>query len=268
LLATSRSDVAKMIRQLKDEAAKYGLKMHTGKTKVLTNTAVRKRQSIAIGCDKIQILEPSSAMEKYLGRRLCMDTPHKTEVTNRIAAGWASFSSVKTELCSKRYPLASRARLFDAVVTPSVLYGAASWTLTKSEVCQLRSARRSMLRMMFGGGRKRTPEKELEPWVDYVQRATHKAEQIMSAYGSTNWEERHRQLKFRFAGKAARATDGRWTHHLLQYAPLHGEGRYQGRPYKRWSDDLVSYAGGDWMLEAEDEELWDALEDGFVQLQT
>ena len=42
LIATSRSDIAKMVSHLKDEASKYGLKMHTGKTKVLTNSRSRR----------------------------------------------------------------------------------------------------------------------------------------------------------------------------------------------------------------------------------
>jgi hypothetical protein len=42
LFAHTRQDVAKMITNLKDEAAKYGLKLHLGKTKILTNLALAK----------------------------------------------------------------------------------------------------------------------------------------------------------------------------------------------------------------------------------
>ena len=37
LIAASRGDVGKMITDLSHEAVKYGLKLHMGKTKILTN---------------------------------------------------------------------------------------------------------------------------------------------------------------------------------------------------------------------------------------
>ena len=40
LVATSRSDVSKMIADLSSEAGKYGLSLHMGKTKILTNSCI------------------------------------------------------------------------------------------------------------------------------------------------------------------------------------------------------------------------------------
>ena len=42
LYASSRPDVKKMLAHVREEAAKYGLKMHMGKTKVLFNGCGRK----------------------------------------------------------------------------------------------------------------------------------------------------------------------------------------------------------------------------------
>ena len=39
----------------------------------------------------------------YLGRRLCLDELHVTEVENRISKAWAKFMGWKNELCSKHY---------------------------------------------------------------------------------------------------------------------------------------------------------------------
>lgn len=39
--------------------------------------------------------------------------------------------ALRSELTSKHYPLKHRVRLFDGTVTPTMLYGSATWTLTK-----------------------------------------------------------------------------------------------------------------------------------------
>ena len=124
-----------------------------------------------------------------------MSDLHGVELKNRIVSGWAAFSSFKSELCCTRYPLQDRIRLFEAVITPRVLYGTASWTLTKNMERLLRSARRNMLRKMFGGGRKSIitadGDRTLENWVDYVKRATRKAEDAMLNFGAQDWVDIH-----------------------------------------------------------------------------
>ena len=68
---------------------------------------------------------------------------------------WAKFMSHKKELCGRCYPLRDRLKLFNATVTPTVLYGCGSWTMTKEREQQLRTAQRKMLRWIVGVGRQR-----------------------------------------------------------------------------------------------------------------
>eukprot|EP00973_Karenia_brevis_P013362 1814636-Karenia_brevis.AAC.1 len=56
LVAQSRSDVRKMLCHLSEEAAKYGLVMHMGKTKVLTTTRDSQPRSVMIGGSSVEIL--------------------------------------------------------------------------------------------------------------------------------------------------------------------------------------------------------------------
>ena len=51
-------------------------------------------------------------------------------------------------------PFGNLLKCLPAVVTPSVLYGSASWTLTENMERYLRTERRKMLRMMFGRKRR------------------------------------------------------------------------------------------------------------------
>ena len=82
-----------MIADLACEAAKYGLKIHTGKTVVLTNASGPCPAVMDLHGQHVQIVS-GTASQKYLGRLLSMDEPHQTELSNRIACGWAAFLQV------------------------------------------------------------------------------------------------------------------------------------------------------------------------------
>ena len=148
LVSQSRSDAAKMVRDLANEACKFGLKLHPGKTKLLTNAHVETGENVKIDGLELNVLSEGEH-EKYLGKKLCMGSFHESEVRNRIAAGWASFNRFRDEFCGKHYCLRDKLRLFESTVTQRVLYGSASWTLTGSLEKELRVARRRMLRMIL-----------------------------------------------------------------------------------------------------------------------
>ena len=92
---------------------------------------------------------------KYLGRRLSFHEPHLQEVEHRIGNAWKKFYAHKKILCDRHYSLADRLKLFDAIITPSVLYGCESWTLTADLEHKLRKAQRHMLRSILRSGRRR-----------------------------------------------------------------------------------------------------------------
>ncbi len=61
----------------------------------------------------------------------------------------------RNELCGSHYSLAHRLRLFDATVTPTVLYGSSCWTMTLERERRLQTAQRKMLRRILGLGRRK-----------------------------------------------------------------------------------------------------------------
>ena len=158
-----------------------------------------------------------------------------TEICHRISCAWASFTKLKSELCNNQYCRRSRARLFDAVISTTMMYGCSSWTLTEAHE-HLTKTRRSMIRQMFYSHRAGT-----ETWVEYIQRATHKSESIMSSFGSSDWIETYQNRKSKFAVSTIVKNDNRWSARLMDWFPLHGNGRHVGRPRTRWRDDLVKW---------------------------
>ena len=212
LVAQQRSDIRKMLLDLRQTATKYGLKIHMGKTKVMTwNALVNGSSQVALGDDFVEILDECQA-ERYLGRSLCFAQSQEAEFKNRVAAGWGSFHKHKGELCNKFYRLAYRAKLFDSVVTPTVLYGSAAWGLTQGLEKKLTTVRRRMLRYVFRIHRKRAETLgELDDWMQYVKSSAHRVDELSLSLGMTGWIKAYRIEKWRFAGELARRTDSRWS---------------------------------------------------------
>ena len=260
LVAQSRSDVRKMLQDLSVAAAKYGLKIHFGKTRIMTwGNLAKPHTTIRVDSEDVKILEEKES-ERYLGRKLSIADSMRTELRNRIASGWASFHKHKGELCSKCYALSDRIRLFDTVVTPSVLYASSTWALTQSQESQLTTTRRRMLRYIF-----RVHRKGDEDWVTFVQRAAHKVDSISANHGMENWIQLYRKKKWKFAGHLARTADNRWSKLAVMWLPNNGRGRSRGAPCTRWSDQLQIFAGGAWMTNASDNaDQWDASADVFA----
>jgi hypothetical protein len=84
-----------------------------------------------------------------------------------------------------------------------------------------------------------------ELWVEYIQRATRSAEQLMQHHQVANWETVRRQKSWRMASRVAEHDPTRWTWRALHWQP--GENprqrgqRQQGGQRKRWEDDFVKF---------------------------
>ena len=264
LMAQSKQDVRKMLEHLQALSAEYGLKINVEKTKILTwNHLSNSNGSVMVGGQNVEILDEDMA-ERYLGRQLCFQGSQEEELRNRIAAGWCVFHKHKAELCSKHYPTSDRARLFQAVVTPVVLYACATWALTAQQETKLHTVWRKMLRYTFRLHRRKDEQGELEDWIDYIRRSAHEADGIAAKFGLESWSRSYRRTKWRYARKVALYTDNRWCHKVLRWMPQAKYSRDPGRPRTRWSDSIEKMAGGNWMEVASDQNLWASLEDGFV----
>ena len=234
LVACSKTDICKMIADLSREAGRYGLKMHMGKTKVLTTSVVNRPLHIKCLDQSIQVV-PEGETEKYLGRKLATDEYHDTELSNRMVSGWACFFKLKASLCSRKLSFKYRIQLFDACVVPCALYACGTWTMTKEREQVLTRTRRRMLRWMVC-----TPRPSDESWVDYIIRWTHRAEDLAEQHGSTDWVTTQRRRKLTLAGRAALCDDARWMKRLLNWKPWFRcwPHRAVGRPVRRWMDDI------------------------------
>ena len=113
-----------------------------------------------------------------------------------------------------------------------------------------------MLRWIVG-----VPRRSDETWVEFVQRATHRSEELAAAHGATDWVVLQKTRKWKLASKAATSTDRRWITRMLNWKPWFRvlPFRSVGRPVERWGDDLTRLAGGDWPQVTLNGPLWNEL---------
>jgi hypothetical protein len=269
LLAPSKRQLKRMLQDLADVTAKVGLEIHMGKTSVLCNVPDAKRSgpdTMRVNEEEVKVL-PFAESAMYLGREFSFEDMHIKELRHRINRGWAKFHQYKRELSGRHYPLLDRLRLFEAVVTPTLLYSAGTWTMTSGMVRELKVAQRRMLRRIVGVHRKRKSKTEddddkesdtededesdasetdegddmfEEPWEEWIRRATGIAEGHAKKAKVRDWVSAQRWAKWSLAGHIARRTDGRWSRKCLDWQPEWGQ-RKVGRPCKRWADDIEEF---------------------------
>ena len=232
-----------MLSDLVVAARRRGLELHPDKTKIITNATRRQRsgmRSMDVVGMQIEVL-PSGASIKYLGKMITFDHSTREEIGNRIKNAWAKFHSLKDELTSRKYSLNSRMKLFDSVVSATMLYGNATWTLTKALEKEIRTTQRRMLRMVLGSGRKIVDADtgDTESWVDWLRRTTRETERRLQSLRMTEWLTRHRQNKLEWAKKLVTTDHHTWASRALLWT--HDRWKFhhaQARPRRRWLDDI------------------------------
>ena len=101
-------------------------------------------------------------------------------------------------------------KLFDAVVTPTMLYGSGCWAKTTERQRDLRTTQRRMMRMILGTRRKYVGDHEtVETYVEWIQRAIRELEIMMDKYGVKDWVTLQRNYAFMEMGGESR-TSKRW----------------------------------------------------------
>ena len=118
----------------------------------------------------VQVLHAHGA-HKYLGRCFKGDLRNRglSAVEHRVACGWSKFRNLQQTLTNRHISIRLRLKLFDAVVTPTVLYSLETAPLKETLLQKLDVTQRTMLRRMVG-------------WV---------------CYDADTWEERGRRMKMR-----------------------------------------------------------------------
>ena len=132
--------------------------------------------------ERVDVLDPAEST-MYLGKLLCLTEVHDTEIRHRISKAWSKFAVYKDELCNKKYELNHRLRLFDSVITPTILYGSGTWTMGRDRENTLRGTQRKMLRKVLGSGRR-----EKEPSEESASALEASGDTVSQLSENTRWK--------------------------------------------------------------------------------
>ena len=133
LFATSKDQLQKCCTFSRKVLKKVGLRIHPGKTKVLSNQSSlcsETKKEMEIDDIKIEILTRSESV-RYLCQLITFQQQETTDIKNRIRTAWDTFHKYRQGLTSKNYLLKHRLRLFDAAITPTICYASGTWTPNK-----------------------------------------------------------------------------------------------------------------------------------------
>ena len=251
--------------------------------RVSPESSRRLPSSLDIDGRSFRVLGPMEST-KWLGRKVSFHDPHEQELSNRIAAAWGAFTKHKEELTSRRFRWGDRLKLFNAVVSSTVLYGCETWTLRIDQQRRLRTVQRRMLRMVLNTKRARlvvvTSESSLsgdeedieeidtlEPWPEFLKRTAVWTEEQLKKARQGEWLDSWRKRQWIWACKLVSADAEKWSAIATTWQPLlHSScprGRAQARPKKRWDEDIVSFVRhtlpdnhGDWSTQAKNKDEW------------
>ena len=170
-------------------------------------------------------------------------------------------------------PIGLRLKLFDATVTPTLLFGSGTWSLTQRMRDMLKTQQRKMLRLIAKCHRNFPKDPHTtDEYVAWIKSATDKVNQLEEEFGVRNWVKEQNKRKWRWAHKVAICDDRRWSYVIAHWTPP--DIKVRGRPKARWPDELNTYltkitgdihSGSDWIKRATDKEYWQKLEEGFLE---
>ena len=145
-VALTTEEVRDMEHQLitvNEESLKIGLKIHKGKTKLMTN--IDTTDNIQMNGTEIETV----TNYKHLGQTIAMENSTKREVSIRIKAGWSVFGKYREIFLDRHLPMSLERKVFNQFVLPAMTYGCQTWSLTKALVKKLETSQRAMERRML-----------------------------------------------------------------------------------------------------------------------
>ena len=227
---------------LVEEFASAGLVANGSKTKLLTTDAAVSSGQTPLLVDLagmfVEVIKTGSS-HKYLGKSLPGDLASRGQrnLDHRLACAWMRFHEMGHTLMNHKIPVNLRLRLFNSVVSPTVLYSLSTTPLTSSQLERLDGVQRKMMRRIVGWVRHDEKDRH-----DAGHRTTEKLNNACDNARVAVWSQaRDKQRRWllekvtkRQAGIVCRVY--RWS--ARPTVPGHLAYRKRGRPACRWTDGV------------------------------
>ena len=121
-----------MVEILPEAFGRVGLELNASKSTISTNDNI-EYQFLDVAERTVEFIQ-ADAHHRYYGRYLSGEVTFResTEIYHRIKCGWYAFSKHAGTPCNRNVSIKVRLKLFDAVVTPTILFGLAVLPLSQA----------------------------------------------------------------------------------------------------------------------------------------
>ena len=248
LCAPSQKDMQHMVDLFSKSCRDFGLTISIPKTEVMHQPAPGEPYIEPVILIEGQKLAATDKFV-YLGSTMANNATIDDEISLRISRASASFGRLKDRVWKRRgLSFETKLQVYHAVVLPSLLYAAESWTVYARHLQRLQSFHMRCLRQIL-----HVRWQDRIPDTDILQRAQTKSISSMLMEAQLRW-----------SGHVARMPDHRLPK-LVFFGELCSGVRSQGRPRKRYKDTLkvalksCNIDPGSWEILAQDRTAWRGL---------
>nr|VZI14669.1 unnamed protein product [Spirometra erinaceieuropaei] len=226
LNTTSEEEMQRSMDLFYAACENFGLVINTQKTVVMhqpppnSATAPNASPQISVNGTQLQVVENFP----YLGSTLSRNTKIDDEVANSISKASQAFGRLQSTVWNRHgLQLSTKLKMYKAVILPTLLYGAETWTVYAKQARRLNHFHLSCLRRIL-----RLKWQDRIPDTDALERTG-----ILSIYSMP------RQMQLRWSGHLVRMDDERLLKRLFCGDVATGS-RVQGGQIRRYKDTLKS----------------------------
>ena len=217
LLTERKEDMEVNLRELKKAMSNWGMKIHWGKTKVMMVSRKGEECKVCVDGEEIEQVQNM----KYLGAILSADGTCEEEIEQRVGAAARVIGAMRKEVLErKELKKATKMRVYNAIVLPTMLYGSETWTVMKRHESRLGATEMAYLRRVEGVTR-----------MDRVRNAD-----VREAVGQEEVMEKVKRKQRAWKEKLEQMEDNRLVKKV--YTEEFAGKRPRGIPRKKWIDSF------------------------------
>ena len=126
LMAENEEELKSLLKKVKEESEKVGLKLNIQKTKIMASGPITSWQIDGVTVETLSDL-------LFLGSKITADGGFSHIIKRRLLLGSKVITNLGSIFKSRDFTLPTKVRLVKAMVFPVVMYGCESWTVKKAE---------------------------------------------------------------------------------------------------------------------------------------
>ena len=123
----SKEELKSLLRKVKEESKKAGLKLNIHKTKIMASSPITSWQIDGETMETVADLN-------FLGSKITADGDCSHEIKRLLLLGRKVMTNLDSILKSRDVSLPTKICLVKAMVSPLVMYGCESWTIKKAKL--------------------------------------------------------------------------------------------------------------------------------------